>query len=88
MPQRREIQVIHHTGLVPDPKYNLNSLQFNLVDIRFLFIFASTKHKTQAYLGDIMDSVPDHCNKMSYNHFSGTESCLQFVKKAKANKHL
>lgn len=34
----------------------------------------------QAYLRDILGSVPDHRNKASYHLFAGGLSCLQFVK--------
>jgi hypothetical protein len=39
---------INHTGLISDPKYCINILQFNLVATRFLFIFTLTKHKMQS----------------------------------------
>lgn len=41
----------------------------------------------QAYLTDIVDSIPDHPNKGNYNLFIAGGSCLQFVKIGASVKH-
>lgn len=59
-----------------------------------MFVWWQEWNHTYAYLKKIVDSVPDHSNKISHNLFAGAGLCLWFVKnatsvnynKAKCNK--
>lgn len=53
----------------------------------FLLDLKKKKKETQADLGDITGSVPDHGDRGSHDLFAGGGSCVQFVK-TKKNQHL
>lgn len=41
----------------------------------------------QAQLGDIAGSVPNYCNRVNHNLFTGGGPCLEFVQKVTPVKH-